>query len=331
MWRWSHRKEVRIQSYRSAAADATGRLAAPESERRLAEIGVLGVMVIWAANFIVVKGALRELPPIGFTSIRFLLASLVLLAICRMREGSIAIPRRDLLALALLGAVGFGIYQPLWTVGLSQTSAGESALLLAATPMFTLLIAAAIGSDQLTRSRLAGACVSFVGVGLVVVSAAGGLGGHLVGNIITLCAAALWAAYVAFGAPVLRRHSPLRTTAWAVFFGTLMMLPFGVWQLSTVAWGDVSWVSALAVVYAGLGSIALGNVIQFRAVKVIGPARTTGFQFLVPALTVVLAGIFLGEQVRPEQIAGGIVIVLGIVMARRATTVRGRPAVAAGA
>ena len=57
---------------------------------------------------------------------------------------------------------------------------------------------------------------------------------------------------------------------------------------------------------------------QFRAVQVLGPARATAFQFLVPALTVVLAAIFLNEQIRLEQIVGGVVIVLGIVDRARA-------------
>jgi drug/metabolite transporter (DMT)-like permease len=288
----------------------------------MAEIGAIGVMIVWSGNFIVVKGALLELPPIAFTTIRFLLAAAVLFVVCRLREGSIAIPRRDVLPLAVLGAIGFGIYQTLWTVGLSQTTAGDSALLICATPIFTLLIAAAIGSDHLTRARLAGALVSFAGVGLVVLSAGGGFGGQVFGNLITIVAAALWAVYMAFAAPVLRRHSPLRMTAWAVFFGTLVMLPLGIWQAASTDLSHLTVATPLAVLYAGLISVAVGNVLQFRAVQVIGPARTTAFQFLVPALTVVLAAIFLHEQVRIEQIAGGIVIVAGILIARRGSGVR---------
>jgi drug/metabolite transporter (DMT)-like permease len=275
-------------------------------------------MVIWAANFIIVKSALHELPPIGFTTIRFILAATVLLAVCRLVEGSVALPRREILPLAVLGAVGFGLYQPLWTVGLGQTSASDSSLLVAFTPIWTLLIAAAIGSDRLTPARLLGTVVSFAGVGLVVLSAAGaGLGGHLFGDLITVVASVLWASFMAFIAPVLTRVSPLRATAWAVTFGTFVMAPLGAWQLSTVDWGGVTVASALALAYSGLVSIALGNIVQFRAVRAIGPARTTAFQFLVPAMTVVLAALILGEQIRPEQIVGGAVIILGIAIARR--------------
>ncbi len=274
-------------------------------------------MLVWAGNFIVVKSVLGELPPVGFTFTRFMLAGLVLLVACRIREGSVGLPRRDVLPIAGLGAIGFGIYQTIWTVGLSQTTAGDSALLIASTPIFTLLIAALIGSDVLTRARLLGAVVSFSGVALVVLSGADTeLGPRLVGNVITIVAAACWAVYVAFGAPVLRRHSPLRTTAWAVIFGSLVMLPIGTWQLAGVDWSRVTFASVLAVLYAGLLSIAIGNVLHFRGVQVVGPSRTTNFQFLVPALTVVFAAIFLGEQIRPVQVIGGFVIVLGILVAR---------------
>src|SRR4051812_15570822 len=211
-------------------------------------------MVVWAGNFIVVKDALDELPPVGFTTIRFALAAVVLLVVCRLREGSIGLPRQDILPLAVLGAVGFGIYQPLWTIALSQTTASDSALLIASTPILTLLIAAAVGSDRLTRTRLAGALVSFGGVAIVILSAAGGFGGHLVGDVLTVVASCLWALYVAFGAPVLRRHSPLRTTAWAVMFGTLVMAPLGAWQLGHADLSRVGPTALFAVLFAGLGS-----------------------------------------------------------------------------
>jgi drug/metabolite transporter (DMT)-like permease len=317
-------KELPIQVSRPAGAVAgvaapssVQDAAAASSDRRFAELGALLVMVIWAGNFIVVKDALVELPPVAFTTIRFVLASVALLIVCRWREGSIALPRRDVLPIAVLGAIGFGIYQTLWTVALDQTTASDSSLLVASTPIFTLLIAAAIGSDHLTRGRLVGAVVSFAGVALVVASAGStGFAGHLVGDVITVIAAGLWAIYVAFGAPVLRRHSPLRMVTWAVTFGTIVMAPIGLWQLSGANLSNLTIATPLALLYSGLLSIAFGNVAQFRAVQVIGPARATALQFLVPPMTVVLAAIFLNERIRVEQLLGGAVILAGIAIAR---------------
>ena len=106
----------------------------------------------------------------------------------------------------------------------------------------------------------------------------------------------------------MRRHSPLRTTTWTVGFGTLLLLPLGAWEYAA-ADPHPTVVSLVAILYAGLISVAFGNVVQFWGVKVLGPTQAVNFQFLVPALAVVLAAIFLNEEIRVEQIVGGIVIV----------------------
>ena len=108
---------VAAEPGRSTPAATAAGVSVPGSERRLAEAGVLVVMVLWAANFIVVKSALEVLPPVGFTFLRFVLASITLFALLRWREGSVGLPRRDLLPICGLGALGFGLYQILWTTG----------------------------------------------------------------------------------------------------------------------------------------------------------------------------------------------------------------------
>ena len=100
-------------------------------DRRLVEASVIGVMVVWAANFIVVKDVLAVMPPVGFTFLRYALASLALLGILRWSEGAVRLPHPDALRILLLGGMGFGLYQILWTVGLQSIPAGDSALLIA--------------------------------------------------------------------------------------------------------------------------------------------------------------------------------------------------------
>ncbi|HEV7810502.1 MAG TPA: DMT family transporter, partial [Candidatus Limnocylindrales bacterium] len=207
----------------------------PAADRRLAEIGVLVVMILWAANFIVVKSALAVLPPVGFTFLRFAIASVTLLVLLRWREGSFGMPRRDFVGIVALGALGFGIYQILWTTGLTTVAAGDSALIIAATPVLVAFLAVLARSDVLTPAKLAGGLVSFAGVALVIASGPGlTLGRSLAGEAITLLAAVCWSIYLAFGAPYLNRHSPLRTTAWATVAGTIVLAPVALLQLASV-------------------------------------------------------------------------------------------------
>ena len=307
-----------------------GARAAASAERRLAEVAAVGVMAIWAGNFIVVKSTIPILTPIGYTFLRFLVAGLVLLAICLWREGSVRIPRRDLVPIALLGGIGFGAYQLLWPTALSTTTVGNSALLIASTPIFTALISAAIGADRLGPAKALGAGVAFVGVALVAASHGFSLDGGTLGDVLTIAAAICWAAYVSFGAGVLRHHSPLRTTTWAILSGTLVLAPVGLWQLSGVDLSVVGPAQAGAVLYSGLLAGALGNVVVFWAIRLLGPTRITNLQFLPPALAIVMAAVFLGEQILPTQLIGGAVIVLGVVVARRdRLAIRGRVSSAA--
>jgi drug/metabolite transporter (DMT)-like permease len=292
--------------------------ASPSTRVRLgAEVATLFVMLTWGANVVAVKAAIADVPPIVFAFCRFGAAFLVLLAFLRWREGSVSLPRRDVLPLALLGLAGFGLYQDLWASALGQTTAANSALLTAATPVSTMLIAAAVGSDTLSPAKAIGAAVSFCGA-LGVVAATHGFGftGASGGDLMTLVATVCWACYVSFGAPVLRRHSPLRTATWAIGFGCLGMLPLALIQLPHFDVSQVGLGTLGLFAYCALLPAAAANVVVFAAIKVLGPTQVMFFQFLVPGFAVIMAAFFLGEAIVVGQVVGGLVIVLGILIAR---------------
>jgi drug/metabolite transporter (DMT)-like permease len=282
-------------------------------------------MIVWAANFIVVKDALRTLPPVGFTFLRYGLASIALLAILRVTEGSIRPPRPDTLRILFLGGFGFGLYQILWTTGLQSIPAGDSALIIASTPVLVAVLAVVSGADTLTPMKFAGAALSFLGVVIVIAAGVGiELTGSATGSALTLAAAACWASYTAFAAPVLRRHSPLVLTAWATVGGTIVLFPIGLAQLlapgalDEIVGGRLVPI-ALAITYSGVLAAALANIIVFNGVRLLGPTRVITLQSFVPAMAVVLAYLFLGEPIRPAQVVGGAVIVLGVALTRRAS------------
>ena len=287
-------------------------------DRRVAELGVLVIMVFWAGNFIVVKEAIGILPPVGFTFLRYLIASATLLLLLRWREGGFKLPKGDLIRIAALGIVGFGCYQILWPVALQSIPAGDSALLIAATPVLTALLAMATGADTPNAVKLVGAFVAFIGVAVVIGEGQGlDLGASLFGDVLTLGAAACWAVYTVFGATILRRHSPLVTTAWAVAAGTVFLAPVGIAQLTTVDIAAVNPAVIIAILYSGTLAAGIANVVIFHAVKLLGPTRVTALQFLVPALAVVMAAVFLAEPIRPFQLVGGAIILAGVALLRQ--------------
>jgi drug/metabolite transporter (DMT)-like permease len=282
-------------------------------------------MVAWAANFIVVKDAITTLPPVAFTFLRYGLASVALLGILRWSEGAVRPPRPDTWRILVLGGFGFGLYQILWTTGLQSIPAGDSALIIASTPVLVAVLAVVSGGDTLTPMKFAGAALSFLGVVVVIAAGVGiSLSGSAAGSALTLAAAACWASYTAFAAPVLRRHSPLVLTTWATIGGTLVLLPLGLVQL--LAPGALTSVAAgrlvpvvLAIAYSGLLAAAFANVIVFNGVRLLGPTRVITLQSFVPPMAVILAFVFLAEPIRPAQVVGGAIIVLGVALTRRAS------------
>jgi drug/metabolite transporter (DMT)-like permease len=313
----------------AAPNPAAGTPAAPPAPNRralrVAEVAALLVMLSWGANVVAVKAALADVPPLIFAFVRFGTAFLVLLAVLKIREGSVALPRRDIVPVLLLGLAGFGLYQDLWATALGQTTAANSALITAATPVSTMLLCAAVGSDTLSRAKIAGGAIAFAGaVGVVVATHGIGLTGASLGDLMTFAATVCWAAYVAFGTPVLLRHSPLRMATWTIGLGSLGILPFAIWQAASYDPGRIHAGTVGLVLFCALVPAAAANVVLFEAVKVLGPARTMLFQFLVPAFAVVLAALFLGEAIVLGQLIGGVVIVLGILVARSPSSLRSR-------
>lgn len=144
-----------------------------------------------------------------------------------------------------------------------------------------------------------------------------GLGASLLGDGLTLLAAACWAAYTAWGAPILVRHSPLRTTAWAMVGGSLALAPVGLAQVAGTDWGAVSGGAWAGFAYSTLISAGIANVVVFHAIKLLGPTRITGLQFLVPFIAVLLGAAFLSEAIQPAQLVGGVVIIVGVAITRR--------------
>lgn len=305
-----------------ASGGAQVRPAVTPRARRLAELGVLVAVAVWSANFVVVKASIGVLGPLTFTGARYVVASLTLLAILHHRQGTIRPPAGQTRVLLGLGVLGFGIYQVLWTIGLTRISAGDSALIIAASPVLTALLAGAVGMDRLTPPKLAGGLIAFAGVAAVITAGHDlSLGSSLLGDGLTLAAALLWAVYTVGGTRVLRWVDPLAATTWTVVAGTIVLVPLGIGEAVLQPPSGITPLTLVAILYSGALAAGISNVLVFNAIRFVGPTRASSIQFLTPAGAVALGALFLQEPVGIAQIAGGAVIVLGVWLTRRPTVV----------
>jgi drug/metabolite transporter (DMT)-like permease len=278
---------------------------------------LLATIVLWALNFTVTKYVLEHgFEPLVYSTVRYGAAALLFSAFTFGVERSLRVTRRDVLL--VLGAAGVGIWlnQLSYVYALKFTTASTTALILGVTPIFTALIASAIGLERVSGRFWIAATVSFSGVVLVAVGGSGALSGNLKGDALGVATAATWAGYTIVVAPLMRRYSPYRISALVIVLGAAAVALTGSHQLTTQDWSldKAVW---LLLVYATLGPLVVTNILWFRAVHRVGPSRATLFANLQPFLAAVFALVLLSERITALQIVGGAAIGAGIVIARR--------------
>lgn len=287
------------------------------------DIALIVMTFIWGLNFVVVKTLISGMIPLAFVSIRFVLGAALFVFLVRVREGGFQIPRVAWRRVALVGLVGTALYQPLYITGLSFTKVSNAALIVACTPVFIVLLNRALGRERFTARGWLGIALSFVGIGLVVLSGGefGFADNSWIGDLLLLVATVLWAVYSVLAAPLLRRYSPLSVTALSTICGTIPLVLISLPALFAEDWASIPPGGWLGLGYSAIFAIVVAYVIWNTGVKRLGGARTAIYNNLTPVIATVLAAIFLGDALTPQKILGAIVIFMGLYLARTSNVI----------
>jgi drug/metabolite transporter (DMT)-like permease len=283
----------------------------------LVEASLLLAVFFLGTNPVAVKVAVAEFPPLPFVTMRFTLAGLLLLALVALLEPAEGRPtRRDLLPLAGVGLVGVGANNVAFTLGVSMTTASETALIYAAVPIWGILLGLALGLERPTPWGIVGVCLAFLGVAVVVY---GGLTGStsLLGNLLVVVATVCWGSYAVLSLPLLLRYSPLVVASYTMLFGGLGALPLALPGFLDAGWADASGRALVALAYSTLLVAAFGFWAWQRGVSQVGANRVLIYQYLITLVGVTAGVLLLGESLTANKVLGGAVILLGVYLARR--------------
>jgi drug/metabolite transporter (DMT)-like permease len=288
---------------------------------------MLGVCLIWGIDFSMMKFLLRSMSPVGLTALRFLIASSVLWLVARWLERDTRLDARTAWALAGLGVVGNTVYQLGFINGLARTTAANSALLIAATPLATAVLGAIIGAEQLTRPVIMAIGLGTLGVALVILGHGDGISfstATLSGDLLTLVAVICWSAFThgvrRIGA---RGVSPLQVAAITTIGGTPGLVLAGWAQLRNQSWSAVGVLEWGALLYSALLSIVVCYVIWNHSVRRIGANRTALFGVTTPLFAIVAGAVMLGERPSVGQLVGAVFILASVVVNVRAHWLEG--------
>ncbi|MXW18821.1 MAG: EamA family transporter [Gemmatimonadetes bacterium] len=281
------------------------------------DLGLVLTAVIWGMNFPVVKAVLREMEPLAFNALRFPCAAFAVWFLLKAQGRRLMPYRKDWWTVIALGAAGHVIFQICFIFGLDLTLTGNAAILLSTTPVWVLLISAALGRERFNASILAGVLGTLAGMVILVTGGSHEMGSARGGDFLVLGAAVSWSVYTVFSRRMTKRRGVLEMTAWTLWAGLPFIMLMGIPDLIRTDWGAVSAGAWLGIVYAGVFAIAVAYLLWYRGVRAIGQSRTSVYQNLVPVIALIAAWFWLSEMPTPQQLAGAGVILAGVVVARR--------------
>lgn len=280
------------------------------------EVMLLTAIGLWALNLSASRYILTHgFQPLAYGSVRYGLAAIVFAGIGLVAERSLRLGPRDL-ALALAAALVLSLNQVGFVYALRSTSASVIALVMASTPIVAAVIGLLLGTETLHRRFWVGAGLSVAGVAVVAAATGGAIAGSLSGVMLGLLTAATWAVYSILVTPLMQRHSATRISATVLAATWVPVSLIGLPQLADQDWA-LGWEIGALLVFATLGPLVLTNVLWFRSLDRIGPARATLATNLQPFVAAVFAILLLGEPVEPLLLLGGVLIAGGILVARR--------------
>jgi|TARA_B100000959_G_scaffold46911_1_gene47883 drug/metabolite transporter (DMT)-like permease len=217
-----------------------------------------------------------------------------------------------------LGLLGTMAYQLLFMHGMKWTAAGDASLIIPVNPVFTVLLAAPMLGQKVTKRMAFGLLLGIVGVSVVVGWSPNTdipFEHRLLGDAMIVLAALAWATNsnltkIALGKEGMGSTEEL--VIWYSIVGWVMLTPWmlaeiwgtGIPNPNTAEWGSI--------VYLGLFSTVLTYVWFARGIDRIGPTAAASYVFLVPIFGVLSGWALLDENIGTSMLVGFVLIVMGV-------------------
>jgi drug/metabolite transporter (DMT)-like permease len=291
----------------------------------------LVLALLWGSSFTLIKEALAGLSPAQLVLARLVLGAAVLLSVAAVRRAGL--PRGATVWGHLTAAALFGNVIPFLLLSYGERSAGAgiAGVLVGATPLLTLTIAAAaLAEERATSRKLIGLLIGFAGLVVVIAPWRSGLG-STGGELACFGAAVSYAVGFVYVRKFLspRHLTPVSLAAGQVSAAVVLQAAVSPF----LQWGAVTMTTRVTVSIVLLGVLITGlaYVLYFRLIGEVGATTASAVNYFVPIAAVVVGAIFLDERITANVVAGGLIVLAGMAYAEnRLRRPRQAPVTAAG-
>jgi drug/metabolite transporter (DMT)-like permease len=300
-------------SFRSASGASGG--------ARFTNKGVYAVLVLQSlmasGTHIVAKVVVRDVEPFTLTVVRTMISAFAMGMILLLRGKKPSVRREDYTAFFWLGFLAVPLNQFLFLYGMKFTIPSNAALLYATTPVIVLVFSHFFLGESLSRFKVAGVIMGFVGVTIVIFER--GLSAsmeYVFGNVVIFVAVLAWALYTVYGRKMIVKYGAIETSCLTLIGGTLLFLPIGIVPALRFPYETITVSNWLQIGYLGIVTSVFSYLLWYYALGRIEAGRVALFSNFQPIIVTVLAVTLLGQSVTWAFVVGGVIAIWGVVAAQ---------------
>lgn len=292
-----------------------------ENRRLIAAFEVLLAVIAWGGSFVATKIALTEISPAAVVWLRFGIGLLILGFAVLLRRQWARPQRKDLPYLALVGFIGITFHQWLQSTGLQTAQATTTAWIVATTPVFMAILGWLWLKEKLAWWQAVGIGLSAFGVIVVVTQGdlaalAGGKVGTI-GDFLVLLSAPNWAVFSALSRRGLRSYPATLMIFYVMGFGWLFSSILFFTTSSLAELTQLTYPGWMAILFLGIFCSGLAYIFWYDGLQYLPVAQAGAFVYLEPFVTVLVAAVILQEPLLWSSIAGGLLIIGGVLLVQR--------------
>lgn len=282
-------------------------------------LALISVQLLFAVHYVAAKWVLQTIPAPAWVALRVGAAALVLVLATVPHWKQWPRDRRTWLDLATLALFGVVLNQVLFIEGLSRTWPSHSALINTSIPVSTLLLAVALGREDLGWRKLAALALSLSGVLWLLGTTGFDLSSQtLAGDLMCLVNATSFALFLVLSRGLMRRLSPAVVTPITFLLGSVPVGIYGAPSLANLDWAAVPsavwWTGAAIVIGPTVGTYALNNWALARTES----SQVALFIYLQFLLATPLSALFLDDPVSWRLLPAALLVFAGVALSSRA-------------
>lgn len=278
--------------------------------KKLHHVLAIFLMVIWGLSYLSIKVVVSEIEPTLLAFYRFLIASIILYIIMKLKYPQEKVLKEDRIKMVLGGFFGVAVYFFFENYAVAFTSASNVSILISSIPIFTLLSQRIIFKEKLTTFKTLGATLSVIGI-IIVVSTKDKVNifsSGTLGDLMALGAAISWVIYNIVTSKFKGEYKSITISTYQTIFGTIFLSPALLISRPTIP----SSLAIMNILYLSIACSVIGYIVYIFCLKKLGATVITTYINLQPIISLAAAALILKESITFIHMVGSIIIIVGV-------------------